>query len=79
MREKLLKMIEELCGDEIVIEEPDIDLLEEGLIDSLDYIELLLRIEDEFGLKMSPSELTREEMATPNRIITVVKNRLTSA
>ena len=67
MREKLLLMIEELCGDEIVRENPDIDLLEEGLIDSLDYIELLLWIEEAFGLKMSPSELTREEMATPNR------------
>jgi D-alanine--poly(phosphoribitol) ligase subunit 2 len=76
MREKLLVMIEELCGDEIVREEPDIVLLEEGLIDSLDYIELLLKIEDEFGLKMSPSELTREEMATPNRIIAVVEKRL---
>lgn len=78
MREKLLVMIEELCGDEIVREDPDIDLLEEGLIDSLDYIELLLKIEDEFGLKMSPSELTREEMATPNRIIAVVEKRLAS-
>ena len=79
MREKLLVMIEELCGDEIVREDPDIDLLEEGLIDSLDYIELLLWIEEAFGLKMSPSELTREEMATPNRIIAVVEKRLASA
>ena len=78
MREKLLAMIEELCGDEIVREDPDIDLLEEGLIDSLDYIELLLWIEEAFGLKMSPSELTREEMATPNRIIAVVEKRLAS-
>ncbi len=78
MREKLLKILEELCGDEIIREDPDIDLLEEGLIDSLDYIELLLKIEDEFGLKMSPSELTREEMATPNRIISVVEKRLAS-
>ena len=79
MREKMLDMIEELCGDEIVREDPDIDLLEEGLIDSLDYIELLLWIEEAFGLKMSPSELTREEMATPNRIIGVVEKRLASA
>ena len=78
MREKLLDMMEELCGDEIVREDPDIDLLEEGLIDSLDYIELLLWIEEAFGLKMSPSELTREEMATPNRIINVVEKRLAS-
>ena len=76
MREKLLLMIEELCGDEIVRENPDIDLLEEGLIDSLAYIEFMLWIEEAFGLKMSPSELTREEMATPNRIIAVVEKRL---
>ena len=57
MREKLLVMIEELCGDEIVREDPDIDLLEEGLIDSLDYIELLLKIEDEFGLNLTGSSL----------------------
>ena len=55
MREKMLEMIEELCGDEIVREDPDIDLLEEGLIDSLDYVTLLLDIEIEFGLKLSPS------------------------
>lgn len=76
MREKMLEMIEELCGDEIVREDPDIDLLEEGLIDSLDYVTLLLDIEIEFGLKLSPSELTREEMATPNKIINVVESRL---
>lgn len=78
MREKMLEMIEELCGDEIVREDPDIDLLEEGLIDSLDYVTLLLDIEIEFGLKLSPSELTREEMATPNKIINVVESRLTA-
>ena len=74
----MLEMIEELCGDEIVREDPDIDLLEEGLIDSLDYVTLLLDIEIEFGLKLSPSELTREEMATPNKIINVVESRLTA-
>ena len=41
MEEKILDMLEELCGDEIVKEDRDIDLLEEGLIDSLDYVEFL--------------------------------------
>ena len=79
MREKVLDILEELCGDEIVREDPDIDLLEEDLIDSLDYITMLLEFEKAFGLKLSPSEFTREQMATPNRIIAVVEERLASA
>ena len=35
MRDKLLDIIENICGDEIVKENPDINLLEEDLIDSL--------------------------------------------
>ncbi|MBE6042591.1 MAG: D-alanine--poly(phosphoribitol) ligase subunit DltC [Clostridiales bacterium] len=76
MREKILDIIEELCGDEIVKEDQDIDLIEEGLIDSLDYITLLIEIEKEFGLKMSPSEFTREEMSTPAKIVDVIGRRL---
>ena len=75
MEKKILDILEDICGDEIVKENPDIDLLEEELIDSLDYVELLLRIQDEFGIVIAPTEVTREEMATPNRIIDVVKSR----
>ncbi len=75
MEEKILDMLEELCGDEIVKEDRDIDLLEEGLIDSLDYVEFLLNVQEEFGLVIAPSELTREEMATPNKIIAVITKR----
>ena len=75
MEEKILDILEDICGDEIVKENPDIDLLEEELIDSLDYVELLLRIQEEFGIVIAPTEVTREEMATPNRIIDVVRAR----
>ena len=64
MRDKLLDIIENICGDEIVKENPDINLLEEDLIDSLDYVSLLLDIQDEYGVVLSPSEFTREQMET---------------
>jgi len=73
---KILDMLEELTGDEVVKENKDIDLLEEDLIDSLDYVELLVMIQDEFGIVITPSEVTKEEMATPARIIETVKKRL---
>ena len=76
MRDKLLDIIESICGDEIVKENPDINLLEEDLIDSLDYVSLLLDIQDEYGVVLSPSEFTREQMDTPNKIIETVSARI---
>ena len=76
MRDKLLDIIENICGDEIVKENQDINLLEEDLIDSLDYVSLLLDIQDEYGVVLSPSEFTREQMDTPNKIIETVSARI---
>lgn len=76
MQDKILDILENICGDEIVKEDPDINLLEEDLIDSLDYVTLLLDIQDEFGVVLSPSEFTREEMDTPNKIIETLSKRL---
>ena len=76
VREVIYELLEEICGDDVVRHEPDINLLEEDLIDSLDYAELLIGIEERIGLLMAPSELTREEMDTPNKIIAQVMKRL---
>lgn len=76
MQDKILNILENICGDEIVKENLDINLLEEDLIDSLDYVTLLLDIQDEFGVVLSPSEFTREEMDTPNKIIETLSKRL---
>ena len=77
MEEKILAILEELCGDEVVREDLDINLTEEDLLDSLDYAELLTEIESVFGIVISPSEVAREDMDTPNKIIAQVKKRLT--
>ena len=42
VREVIYELLEEICGDDVVRHEPDINLLEEDLIDSLDYTELLI-------------------------------------
>ena len=76
MEEKVLEILAELCADDIVKEDRDIDILEEGLIDSLDYVELLVSFEDAFGIVMAPSKYTRDEMNTPNKIIEQVRKKL---
>lgn len=42
MEEKILSILEEICEDEVVYEDKDINLKEEGLMDSLAFVELLV-------------------------------------
>jgi len=76
MDEKILDMLAELAEDEIVKENLDIDLFETGLLDSLAFVELLFRMEDEFDIVISPSEIAREDINTPNKVLQQVKKRV---
>ena len=75
MEERILKILEEICEDEIVYEDKDINLKEEGLMDSLAFVELLVRLE-EFGIEVAPTEVTYEEIDTPNKIIHYIETRV---
>jgi len=74
--EKLLDLIVDICGDDVVREERDIDLFEEGLLDSMAAIELLVGLEDTFGVSIAPTELDRSEMNTVNLIAARVAERM---
>ena len=75
IKEQVLEMLEEICEDEVVYEDKDINLKEEGLMDSLAFVELLVRLE-EFGIEVAPTEVTYEEIDTPNKIIKYVSERV---
>ena len=76
IREQILEMLEEICEDEVVREDLDINLKEEGLMDSLAFVEMLVRIEEIFGISIAPTEVTYEEIDTPNKVISYIENRL---
>ncbi len=75
MEEKILELLEEVCEDDIMREERDMDLFEEDILDSLGFAELLMRIEDELGVVISPSEIVRDEINTANKIIALVQKK----
>ena len=76
MEEKVLTLIEEICEEDVIWQERDINLKEEGLMDSMAFVELLVRMEEEFNLKVAPTEVTYEEIDTPNKIIQYIKARI---
>lgn len=75
MEEKVLDLLEEICEDDVVREELDVNLFEEDLLDSLAFTELLVGIEENFGIVISPSEVERSDVETPNKIIALIKAR----
>lgn len=69
MEETLLDILEELCGTDEVRNDLDLNLFDDGLLDSLGVIELLLSIESKLQISIQPTEITREQIATPRKII----------
>jgi len=75
IKEQVLEMLEEICEDEVIREDLDINMKEEGLMDSLAFVEMLVKIEEIFGLSIAPTEVTYEEIDTPNKVISYIENR----
>lgn len=76
MEEKVLDMLIEITGNDDIAGEKDTDLFEAGLLDSLGIIEVLLKIEEIFGLKLQPTDLERKDMATVNNLVEFLKIKL---
>lgn len=76
IEEKVLDMLEDICDDDAVREERDIDLFNAGLLDSMAAIELLVAIEEDFGVQIAPTAVDRDEMNTVNKIIHQIEVRL---
>lgn len=68
MEEKLLEILEQICDDDIVREDLELDLVEEGLLDSIAVVELIVAIEEEFGVNLSPTEYEKEDWSTVRKI-----------
>lgn len=75
MNEKILDLLAEICEDDIVKENIQTELFASGLLDSLGFAELLAGLEEECGIVIAPSEVTREEMDTPEKILALAASK----
>lgn len=74
--DKMLDLLEDVCDDPAVREERDIDLFEAGLLDSMAAIEVLVAIEEQFGVEIAPTAVERDQMNSVNKIMERVWERL---
>ncbi|MDE6887777.1 MAG: D-alanine--poly(phosphoribitol) ligase subunit 2, partial [Eubacterium sp.] len=68
MEERLLEILSNICGEELGKEDVDLDLIEEGFLDSLAFVELTVALEDEFHVSLPPTEYEKESLATIRKI-----------
>ena len=74
--ERIIELLIDITGEEEIGDYREDDLFEEDVLDSLGAIELLVRLKEEFGVAIAPTELEREEMNTVDKIVEQVRKRL---
>lgn len=76
MEERILQLLAEICETDEVLENRDLDIFEEGLMDSLGFAEFLVALEDELQVVIAPSEVERSMINTPGKIVALVKEKM---
>ena len=74
--DEVLAALSRICGAAEGEIHGDMELFEEGLLDSFGVVQLLLELEERLGISLELGELSREELSTPRKIAALVEERL---
>ena len=74
--DKVLEVLASVAETDEVCKNLDLPLYDLQILDSMKTVELIVMIEEEFGLKVSPAEFERESWRTPRKIIADIQRRL---
>jgi D-alanine--poly(phosphoribitol) ligase subunit 2 len=74
--DRVLAALSDVADTDEVLNDPDLRLFDEGVLDSMATVELILALEQEFGMQISPAALDREDWATPRKIVSFVQQRV---
>ncbi|PYK11319.1 MAG: D-alanine--poly(phosphoribitol) ligase subunit 2 [Verrucomicrobia bacterium] len=75
-RDKVLQLLVSIADTEEVRTNFDLPLYDHQLLDSIRTVELMVSIEEEFGIKISPAEFERDNWSTPRNIIADLERRM---
>ena len=73
MKDTVLDILVDLTGSEEVKQDLDINLFDNGLLDSMGTVQMLLELDNQCGIQVPVSEFERSEWDTPNKIIAKVE------
>jgi len=76
LSDKVLQVLASVAESDEVRVNLDLPLYDYQLLDSTKTVELMVMIEEEFGVRVSPAEFERENWKTPRKIIADIKRRI---
>lgn len=76
MEEKIIEIIENLTGYQELKENREMDLLENEILDSLAFIELITALEEEFDIEIQPTQVEPSTWRTVKNMTDFIKSLL---
>ena len=76
LSDKVLQVLASVAESDEVRANLDLPLYDSQLLDSTKTVELMVMIEEEFGVRVSPAEFERENWKTPRKIIADIQRRI---
>ena len=74
--DKVLQLLASVTETDEVRANLDLLLYDHHILDSMKTVELMVMLEEELGVKVSPAEFERESWRTPRKIIADIQRRL---
>jgi D-alanine--poly(phosphoribitol) ligase subunit 2 len=65
---RVMTILERVAETDEVRQDPNIQPFDAAILDSLGLVQLIVALEEEFGVEISPAEIEREQWATPRKI-----------
>ena len=74
--ESLLDLLAEIAGTGEVRKNPQLALYDTQVLDSMRTVDLILVLDERFGIQVSPADFDRDAWATPEKFVNDVKARM---
>jgi acyl carrier protein len=71
MTQQFIEILNRVKPD--ILENPGVDLVEDGILDSLDIMRLVVALEDGLGVEFEPDDVRSENFASPEAVWAVIQ------
>lgn len=76
MKEEILELIIKLTGYEELRDNINIDLIEEDVLDSLAFIQLISELEEKFDIEIQPTQVSGDTWRSVDGIVEMVEEKM---
>ena len=76
MKEEVLEIIIKLTGYEELRNNINIDLIEEDILDSLAFIQLISELEEKYDVEIQPTQVSADTWRSVDGIVEMVKGKM---